>query len=51
MAKEKFKRCECGGKIMTDELRRDFNAKSETGKQVCADCKVREIYRKLGVSK
>jgi len=38
----------CGGKIMTDELHRDFNAKNDSGKQVCPDCKVKEIYAKFG---
>lgn len=32
---------------MTDELRRGFNAKAG-GKQVCPECKVQEIYEKLG---
>lgn len=51
MTKEKFKRCptfECTGKIMTDELRRGYNAKSDDGKQLCPECKVREIYAKFG---
>ena len=47
MTKEKFKRCECGGKIMTDESRRDYNAKNESGKLICADCKVEEIYARF----
>ncbi len=52
MAKEKFTHCtRCGEKkIMTDELRREFNAKSNDGKRICADCKVKEIYEKYGVA-
>ncbi len=50
MTKEKFRRCECGGKIMSDELRRGYNA-SVNGKQVCADCKVAAIYASFGRSK
>jgi len=49
MTKEKFTRCSgCGEKkIMTDELRRDYNAKSEDGKRICPDCKVVEIMERF----
>jgi hypothetical protein len=49
MAKEKFARCtRCKtGKVMSDEGRRGFNAKSQDGSIICADCKVEEIYTKL----
>lgn len=51
MAKERFTRCgSCGEKkIMTDELRREFNAKADSGKRICPDCKVKEIYERFGV--
>jgi len=47
--KEKFTRCQvCGvGKVMTDELRRGFNAKNDEGKIICPDCKIEEIYTKF----
>lgn len=50
--KVKTKSCptpHCTGKLMTDELHRDYNAKSG-GRQVCPDCKVKEIYAKMGFS-
>jgi len=39
----------CDGKVMTDELHRGFNAKDSTGRQICPDCKVAEIYAKAGI--
>lgn len=52
MAKERFKPCPtpgCGGRLMTDELRRGFNGKDDEGKQQCPECIIRAFYDKWGL--